>query len=242
MTGQKILKTLDENWERALAVVAHPDDLEYGAASAVARWTSQGKRLTYLIVTRGEAGIDTLPPEKTGPIREEEERKSAVVVGVHKVEFLDYKDGVIEYGLPLRRDMTRAIRRFRPELLITLNYRLTWGGTMLNMADHRWAGLAVLDASRDAGNRWIFPELLKEGLEPWSKVKMVMVGGSPQTTHAVDISSFINKGIASLEKHRVYLDNLPVRIEPGDFLRKFAVEAGKRFGCDYAVAFEVITI
>ena len=99
MAGQKNLKPLDENWERALAVVAHPDDLEYGAASAVARWTSQGKQINYLMVSRGEAGIDSMPPEETGPLREEEEMVSAHLVGVETVEFLDYQDGVIEYGL-----------------------------------------------------------------------------------------------------------------------------------------------
>jgi LmbE family N-acetylglucosaminyl deacetylase len=158
MEEQKNLNPLDENWERALAVVAHPDDLEYGAASAVARWTSQGKQINYLMVSRGEVGIDSMAPEETGPLREEEELVSARLVGVETVEFLDYQDGVIEYGLPLRRDIARAIRRHRPNVLITLNFQLTWGGPELNMADHRWVGLAVLDASRDAANRWIFPE------------------------------------------------------------------------------------
>jgi LmbE family N-acetylglucosaminyl deacetylase len=146
MAEQKKLAPLDENWERALAVVAHPDDLEYGAASAIARWTSQSKHVGYLLATRGEAGIDSMPPSQTGPLREQEERNSAQLVGVRTVEFLDYADGVIEYGLSLRRDIARSVRKHRPEVLITLNFELTWGGTILNMADHRWLGLAVLDA------------------------------------------------------------------------------------------------
>jgi LmbE family N-acetylglucosaminyl deacetylase len=236
------LQPMPEDWERALAIVAHPDDMEYGASSAVARWTSQGKEVAYLLLTRGEAGIDSMSPQEAGPLREREQQESTKAVGVNDLEFLAYKDGVIEYSLGLRLDLTRAIRKKRPEVLITTNHHLTFGGGILNMADHRWVGLAVLDAARDAGNRWIFPELLKEGLEPWNKVKMVMVAGSPLPTHAVDVSSFIDKGIASLEKHRVYLDNLSFRMEPGSFLRRFAAEAGKRFDCDYAVAFEVINI
>jgi LmbE family N-acetylglucosaminyl deacetylase len=98
MAEQNKLTPLDENWERALAVVAHPDDLEYGAASAVARWTSQGKDIGYLLATRGEAGIGTMPPAEVGPLREQEERTSAGLVGVQDVEFLGYTDGVIEYG------------------------------------------------------------------------------------------------------------------------------------------------
>src|SRR5450759_4974988 len=89
MAEQQELTPVDEEWERALAVVAHPDDLEYGAASAVARWTSQGKSVVYLLLTRGQAGIDGMHPSQAGPLREEEERRSARAVGVDTVEFLD---------------------------------------------------------------------------------------------------------------------------------------------------------
>jgi LmbE family N-acetylglucosaminyl deacetylase len=236
------LTPLDETWQRALAVVAHPDDLEYGAASAVARWTSQGKYVGYLLATRGEAGIDSLPPAEVGPLREQEEINSAHLVGVDTVEFLDYPDGVIEYGLPLRRDIARAVRRHRPEMLITLNFELTWGGTILNMADHRWLGLAVLDAARDAGNRWIFPELLDEGLQPWNGVKKVLVAGSANPTHAVDVTDYIDQGIASLQAHQAYIENLSGEFDPESFLRNNAAATGKRCDCRYAVAFEVIQI
>ena len=146
-----------ENWHTALAIVAHPDDLEYGAAAAVAKWTAQGKRIVYLMASRGEAGIDGMPPWEVAPLRAREEINSARVVGVDTVEFLDYTDGVIEYGLPLRRDLSRAIRRHRPDVVITINHHLQFFSGHLNMADHRWVGLAVFDAARDAGNRWIFP-------------------------------------------------------------------------------------
>lgn len=238
----KRLKTLPEDWKRMLAVVAHPDDLEYGAASAVARWTSQGKEVIYLLMTRGEAGIDTMKPEDTAKVRQEEERKSARVVGVKTVKFLDYTDGVLEYGLPLRKDIARKIRQHRPEIIITVNHHLTWNGRLLNMADHRWGGLAVLDAARDAGNRWIFPELLDEGLEPWDGVRMVCLSGSPSPTHAVDVTSFLEKGIASLKEHRLYISNLSQEFNPEEFLRQSAQETGKSFGCHYAVSFEIIQI
>lgn len=242
MAEETGLQPLSEDWESALAVVAHPDDLEYGAASAIARWTSQGKRVTYLLITRGEAGIDSMPPERAGPLRETEQRNSASVVGVDTVEFLDYRDGAIEYGTPLRRDIARAIRGHRPEVLVSTNYRLLFSGGALNMADHRWVGLAVLDAARDAGNRWIFPELLDEGLEPWDGVKMVVFNGSPSPTHAIDVTDHVDKGVASLEEHRVYIENLGQSFDPDMFLRMNANATGELFGCDYAVSFEVITI
>ena len=242
MYKRDTLETLPENWDKALAVVAHPDDLEYGAVSAIARWTSQGKQVVYLLITRGEAGIDSMAPEEVGPLREAEERNSAKEAGVQTVEFLDYHDGVIEYGLPLRRDITRAIRRHHPDLLITINHQLTFDENRLNMADHRWVGLAVLDAARDAGNRWIFRELLEEGLEPWGNVKMVCITGSSDATHAVDVTSFIDRGINSLKKHKAYIKNLPGSFDPEEFLRRRASAVGKLLGCKYAVAFEVILI
>src|SRR5690348_14806875 len=113
------LPPLREDWQRALCVAAHPDDLEYGIASAVARWTAQGKQVTYLLATRGEAGIDKMSPQEAASVREEEERQGAREVGVEIVEFLDHPDGIVEYGLPLRRDIARAIRVHRPEIIFT---------------------------------------------------------------------------------------------------------------------------
>lgn len=240
---QNKLQPLPEDWQTALAIVAHPDDLEYGTASAIARWTSQGKKVFYLMVTCGEAGIDSMRPEEAGPLRMEEERQSARVVGVDAVEFLDYTDGVIEYGLPLRKDIARAIRRHRPDVLITINFQLRWGGGEgFNMADHRAVGLAVLDAARDAGNRWIFPELLDEGHQPWNGVRMVLVSGSPNPTHAVDVTDHIDKGVESLKKHKVYIENLGTDFDPESFLTFIAAAVGEQSGCDYAVAFEVFNI
>jgi LmbE family N-acetylglucosaminyl deacetylase len=233
------LLPVPENWNTALAVVAHPDDLEYGGASAIARWTSQGKTVTYLIVTRGEAGLDSVAPDVAGPLREEEERQSARVVGVERVEFLAHPDGLIEYGVPLRRDIAGAIRQHRPDVVITGNYHATWSDGKLNSADHRAVGLAVLDAVQDAGNRWVFPEQLEAGLQPWRHVQLILVDGSPAPTHAVDVTPYIDTGVASLEKHRIYLANLGYDFDPRGFLTSHFTSIGKRFGCEYAVAFEV---
>ncbi len=236
------LAMLPEDWQTALAIVAHPDDLEYGTASAVARWTAMGKHVYYLLVTSGEAGIDAIPPEKAGPLREAEERRGARLVGVDTVDFLGYRDGVVEYSLALRRDISRYIQRYRPDILVTTNHHLTWPGHKLNMADHRWVGQAVLDAARDAGNRWIFPELLNEQFEPWPGVRMVCLNDSQHATHAVDVTAYMDLGIASLQAHQTYLEHLDPDFDAATFLRQSAREAGEQCGCDYAVAFEVIMI
>ena len=136
-------EALPEDWERALCVVAHPDDMEFGAAAAVARWTGQGKEVVYCMVTSGEAGIDGMEPEKCRQVREAEQVASAQAVGVTVVEFLGQPDGILEYGLPLRAAIARVVRRFRPEIVITGNFRDTWGGHNLNQADHIAVGRAV---------------------------------------------------------------------------------------------------
>ena len=110
---------LDESWERALCIVAHPDDMEFGAAAAVARWTGQGKWVGYTMVTSGEAGIDGLAPDECREVREAEQVESARIVGVDTVDFLHQPDGVLEYGVPLRRLLAAEVRRHRPEIVIT---------------------------------------------------------------------------------------------------------------------------
>jgi len=171
-----------------LCVVAHPDDLEFGAAAAVARWTGQGKQVVYCMVTSGEAGIDALTPDECRTVREAEQVESARVVGVEVVDFLGLPDGVLEHGVTLRRAIAEAVRRHRPDVVLTGNFRDTWGGVNLNQADHIAVGRAVLDAVRDAGNRWVFTEQLAEGggtLEKWGGVGQVWAFGSPLATHAV---------------------------------------------------------
>jgi LmbE family N-acetylglucosaminyl deacetylase len=228
------MEPVPEDWERAVAIVAHPDDLEYGAASAVARWTGEGRSVSYLMVTRGEAGIAAMPPEQTGPLREEEERRSAAVVGVSSVDFLDHPDGLVEYGLPLRRDLAAALRRLRPDLVIGMNFALTWGDTTgVNHADHRAVGLAVLDACRDAANPWVFTD----AGQAWTGVKHLLICADAEPTHFVDVTATMDAGVASLREHKVYIEGLGREFDPETFLKDMAGFAGLGAGCEYAVTF-----
>jgi LmbE family N-acetylglucosaminyl deacetylase len=226
-----------DDWSSALAVVAHPDDLEFGAAGAVARWTAEGRSVAYLLVTRGEAGIDSIPPAECGPLREAEQRAAAHIVGVDVVEFLDHADGTIEYGPALRRDIAHAIRRHRPDLVITGNHHPTWPGGGLNTPDHRAVGQATIDAAADAGNRWIFPE---PGLDPWPGVRYVAAFASPESGHAVDIGPTFDRAVASLEAHAAYLAGLGGP-KAGEFLRAAAEQSAEHLsGATLAAAFELI--
>jgi LmbE family N-acetylglucosaminyl deacetylase len=231
---------LDESWERALCIVAHPDDMEFGAAAAVARWTGQGKWVGYTMVTSGEAGIDGLAPDDCRKVREAEQVESARIVGVDTVDFLHQPDGVLEYGVPLRRLLAAEVRRHQPEIVITGNFRDTWGGHTLNQADHIAVGKAVVDAVRDAGNRWVFPEQIKDDVEPWGGVREVWAFGSPLANHAVDTTDTFQVGVESLKAHRAYIDGLGwENWDPQEFLEGFARPVGQRLDVAFAAPFEV---
>ncbi|HET8969484.1 MAG TPA: PIG-L deacetylase family protein [Candidatus Nanopelagicales bacterium] len=224
-----------------LAIAAHPDDLEYGAAAAVAIWTDAGHPVSYTLVTSGEAGIDGIGPDECASLREAEEVAGAALVGVSDVEFLGHRDGTIEYGLALRRDLAAAIRRHKPDTLLLFNHREGWGFPgSLNSPDHRAVGQAALEAMGDAGNRWIFPEL---DLEPHS-AKRALVTGSPLSTHGLDVTVGLDRAIASLAEHRAYLEGLGDHpMSDPEFLRANAEQTALRLpGAapgSAALAFEV---
>ena len=234
------LEPLPEDWQRMLCVVAHPDDMEFGAAAAVARWTGQGKDVVYCMVTSGEAGIDGMHPDECRTVREAEQVESARIVGVDAVEFLGLPDGVLEYGVPLRRAIAESVRRHRPDVVVTGNFHDTWGGRNLNQADHIAVGRAVLDAVRDAGNRWVFPEQLEGDLEPWGGVGAVWAFGSPRSVHAVETTETFDAGVDSLAAHAAYIDGLGwEHFDPREFLEGMARQTGQRLGVALAAPFEV---
>ena len=232
------LETMPEDWERGLAVVAHPDDMDYGAAAAVARWTGQGKWIGYVLVTDGEAGIADLPPQHVGPLRRQEQVNGCEEVGVHDVEFLGLPDGTLVEGLELRSHLADAIRRHRPDVVLSINFRDSWGGPSWNHADHRAVGRSLLDAVRDAGNPWVFTD---RG-EPWNGVRFVAFSGSPLATHAVDVTATFDAGVRSLSAHAAYLEHLGGDMaDPDTFLRANAQATGRTIGVDLATSFELIS-
>lgn len=235
------MEPVPEDWQRGLAIVAHPDDLEYGAASAIARWTRQGKSIVYCMVTSGEAGIDSIHPDACARLRQDDERRSAATVGVDLVEFLAHPDGLVEASIALRRDLATAIRRHRPEVLIGINFRDEWPGGF-NHADHRAVGIATIDAARDAGNRWVFAGA---GGDPWNGVRFALFNGSPKATHHVDVVDTVDAGVASLREHQTYLDALEpgtVGQDPDPFIRGIAESAGREVGLAAAVTFEMVAL
>jgi LmbE family N-acetylglucosaminyl deacetylase len=225
---------MPDDWQRALVIAAHPDDIEYGLAAVVSAWTGAGKEVHYLLATRGEAGMAGVKPEDAAPVREEEERRSAAVVGVSEVEFLDGRDGVLEHGPELRKAIAGGIRRHRPELVVTGYFGATWSPPgvspgFLNSPDHRALGQSALDAVADAANEWIFPDLPEE---PWRGVQYVAVSEMLEPMHEVDVTDQVEKAVASLSEHRRYLELLsdtPVEDQARQIVEMIAADdSGRR--------------
>lgn len=227
----------DESWSRILCIVAHPDDMEYGASAAVSAWTRRGIEVTYALLTAGEAGMAE-PPETVAPIRKAEQENACACVGVADLRILDHPDGMLVADLNLRRDIARLVREVRPDAVLTANFDFeAYGG--LNQADHRAAGLGVIDGVRDASNPWVFRELEDEGLSAW-ETQAILVAGHPEPTHAVHVDEDdVNAAVKSLEAHDAYLKHIGNHPIPSEFIPGILAEGGAAAGTPCAAVFKV---
>ena len=235
------LEPLTEDWERALCVVAHPDDLEFGGAAAVARWTGQGKQVVYCMVTSGEAGIDGLTPDECREVREAEQVESARIVGVDEVDFLGLPDGILEYGVPLRRAIAEEVRLHRPDIVITNNFRDSWGGRQPQ------PGRPHRHRQGRPGRRARRRQPL--GLQRPARRRPRPVGrrqarcGAPAPpTRRTPWTSPTPSTSASrpCARTRAYIDGLGWEdFDPAEFLEGMSRSTGQRLGVAHAVGFEV---
>jgi LmbE family N-acetylglucosaminyl deacetylase len=229
--------TLHASLRKILCVEAHPDDNEFIIGGSVARWTREGREVMFCVVTDGGAGTNEHTPSSEGlvELRQHETQAAARVLGVSRVQFLGYADGVLEPTVELRRALTRVIRRERPDVVVCGDPTTRWyGNEYLNHPDHRAAASAALDAvfpSSETGA--IFPELLKEGLPP-HKVKEVWIHGAAAPDTWMDIGETFATKCAALRAHAS-------QVGPGDWiddlLRGWAVAEGKRAGVELAEAY-----
>ncbi len=195
----------DSEIERVLVVTAHPDDVDFGAAGTVAGWTDAGIEVAYCVVTRGDAGgFDDTPRERMPELREAEQRAAAQAVEVKDVTFLDFPDGRLYLTHDLRRDISRQIRRFRPQRVLCPSPERNWQRIGASHPDHRVAGEATLCAVYpDARNPFAHPELLaEEGLAEWTVSEVWMMAAPPGLlNHWVDITDTFDRKLAALGAH-----------------------------------------
>lgn len=193
----------DNEIERALVVGAHPDDIDFGCAGTVATWVDAGIEVTYLLVTRGDqGGFDETPRDQVPAIREAEQVAAAKAVGVTDVRFLDgYADGDVQVGHPLTRDISRVIRQVRPQRALIQSPERNYLRLPASHPDHLATGECALRAIYPAArNPFAYPELLDEGLQPWT-VTDIWIAAHPTVSHYVDITAVFDRKVAALRAH-----------------------------------------
>ncbi|MDL9948216.1 PIG-L family deacetylase [Gordonia sp. ABSL11-1] len=187
------MKPFPTDWQTALALVAHPDDPEYGMASAVARWTGEGRRVVYALASSGEAGVEGMAPDIAGPVREAEQRTSARIVGVDEVEFWGFPDSNIRNTPDLRARIRDTILRVAPDIVLSLFGGPEWAPGQPNQRDHMEFSAAVLEAY--------------DALAPDDRPRLLFENG-PHATHGVDVTDQIEVAVRSLTAHEQYLSVL----------------------------------
>jgi len=234
----------DGDVERALVVVAHPDDVDFGAAGTVATWTAAGIEVTYCVCTDGQAGgfDDTLDRADIPQIRRDEQRAAATEVGVKDVRFLGHVDGELEVTPQLVREVTAVIRDVRPHRVVTQSPQRDWKFLGRSHPDHLAAGEATVRAVYPAArNPYAFPELRQEGLDAWT-VHDLWLSGHPTSSHPVDITDTFERKVAAILAHRSQHPD-PSALEPR--MRQFLTANARAHGLPegrLAEAFHVVRI
>jgi LmbE family N-acetylglucosaminyl deacetylase len=228
--------------ESAMAIVAHPDDIEFGCAGTLARWARAGARVSFVLCTSGDVGIDEegMTRARATEIREAEEREAAQIVGACEVIFLREPDGLLQPTLELRKKLVREIRRFRPEVVIAGDPTIVWAGSdYINHPDHRAAATAALDATFPAaGQPHVFEELKEEGLSAHKPRKVyVNLWGGPADEY-VNIEETIDIKVDALRAHKSQMKDW----DPGPSIREWAAGSAKGKEMLYAESFRVVTL
>jgi LmbE family N-acetylglucosaminyl deacetylase len=227
---------------RALAVSAHPDDIEFACAGTMAAWVDEGWDVRYVLVTSGQRGVQDphADPDEFGAIREKESLEAARACGVENVTFLRYMDSDLigVDPLALRKDLSRQFRRHRPHRLVTVDPEILPTNRWVNHPDHRTVAIATLDVTMTGGTTGaIFPELaLEEDLPPWRELEEVWLSVATGGTTAVDVTSTIDRKIAALRAHASQLGEW----DPEPFVRERLHGAGEPHGFEYAETYRVI--
>lgn len=191
-------------FQRVLVVTAHPDDVDFGAAGTIASWTSQGIEVGYCIVTDGDAGgfDPEVPRHEIGGIRQREQTAAGAVIGVRDLRFLGFPDGQVVASLELRKGISREIRRFRPDIVLTQSPIRNFERIYTSHPDHLAVGEATLCAVYpDARNPFTFTELINEGFEPHAARQVWVMGGGPGGAHVIDTTEHFDRKIEALRCH-----------------------------------------
>jgi LmbE family N-acetylglucosaminyl deacetylase len=215
-------------------VTPHPDDAEFGVAGTVARWTSQGKQVVYVVCTNGNKGTSDpdVKPDELAETRQNEQRAAAEVLGVREVVFLGNPDQGLEDTPEFRKQIVRVIRRYRPETVVTADpyRRYIWH------RDHRIAGQVTIDAVFPyARDHLAYPDLLEEDLQP-HKVKEMLFWASEDINYLSDITATFDLKLEALRCHESQVNSMKVS-DLENWLRQRCSDLAEGEDFDLAEAF-----
>jgi LmbE family N-acetylglucosaminyl deacetylase len=226
---------------RALAVAAHPDDVEFGCAGTLANWVDEGAHVTICVVTDGSTGTQDrdLMGEPLAAVRRKETGRAAEIIGAQELIWMGLPDGYVEYTLALRRDLARVFRKARPHRYVVMDPTPTIEDRFVNHPDHRAVGQASLDVTLTAGTTpGHFPELLDEGLEPWRGLRELWIMGPGSKPVITDISGTIDRKIDALLCHASQVGDDAEQI--ARWVRGFCADIGRPAGHAFGESFQVI--
>jgi len=226
--------------QRIMVVAAHPDDAEFGCGGTVAKWVRQGSTAFYLICTNGEKGSDDygIDPAELAVRRDKEQRAAAAVIGVSEVQFLQRRDGELIYGIELRGDVVRWIRKWKPDAVFTHDPTSVISSSgFVNHADHRATGTAAIDAVYPFSRSPLqYPEQIAEGLEPHTVIQLYL-WGSGEPDFFVDVSDSVDCKVDALKEHASQFSDFE-RVT--QFAKERLHKTGQEHGVEYAESFKRI--
>ena len=234
------------DYQRIMAIVAHPDDVDFLMAGSAAKWSSEGREINYVLCTSGDTGTTNpdMSTDKLASIREQEQRAAADVVGVKEVVFLRYPDNTLQNTISLRKDIVRQIRRLKPEVVVCgnpLSYFTPWG---LNHPDHRASAAAALEAVFPSARDYhSFPDLIREGFPPHNVQEVLIEAYSNDEDFVVDVSGTFELKLSALKMHESQVGTDPARLRQfEEQLREGYSRIGIKIGVIYAEPFKRISI
>ncbi|MEW6615446.1 MAG: PIG-L deacetylase family protein [Thermodesulfobacteriota bacterium] len=222
--------------DRIMLIMAHPDDAEMGCGGTIAKWIKEGHEVRYVVCTNGDKGTKNLElsPHRLAEMREDEQLRSAEVLGVKSVTFLRHRDGELVADLAFRSELALLIRQYKPHILVTHD---PWRPYLLH-PDHRAVGFTTTDAVIAARDHLFLPAQTNAGFDAHSPREIHFT--FPENPDLfVDITETLYKKLEAIEQHKSQ-----IKIHPDwkERMTGMAIEFGKKANLQYAEIFKRVLL
>jgi LmbE family N-acetylglucosaminyl deacetylase len=229
---------IDMSGKSILVITPHPDDAESGAGATITKWARQGASINLVVCTNGDKGTSdrSMTSQEVADIRRKEQLEAANLLGIKEVIFLGHPDQHLIVEDNFRRDLVEQIRRFKPEIVITIDPERKW----IRHADHYITGRTALDAIFPyARDHLAYPSMLEQGMEP-HKVAEIYLWGTDEPDVFIDIDDAFDNKIEALYCHKSQMSSS--KAEGHKRLRMRFSEYGYKVNAELAEPFKYLKI